>query len=400
MASLLLRKRRKAAEAAWSAWQERGDAALRVEVCDSWNRSATSVSIGIAGAPSETDGSVHEQWLQSDLQVAVERYTEQLTRIAVDGSFVVAVTNPNATIMWTTGSHHMRARAEKANFAPGSKWDEASVGTNALDLALRTRTLQTVFSAEHFAPLIHDWVCFSAPITDPRTGLLLGVLDLSTTWDHAHPLAASTTTALASLLERDLGTMQLRSGVETLRLRLLGAVSAELDGARLQLSPRQLEICALLAMHPAGMSLEQLQAKLYGDDAISLSTVKAEVSHLRQLLGGRISSRPYRLELSVQCDVNAVGSALAAGKFDLAMAAYAGELLPLSDSPHLREFGNWIEVGLRAAALQSRDVEAVIRFVDTHPYDLAAAEHLGRLVDGTDVRFPSVLARLQRAAAA
>ncbi|MEY4075341.1 MAG: hypothetical protein RJA29_2698, partial [Pseudomonadota bacterium] len=98
----------------------------------------------------------------------------------------------------------MAELAAKANFAPGGKWDELSVGTNALDLALRTGKAQTVFSAEHFAPLVHQWVCYSAPIVDPRTGGMLGVLDLSTTWDNANPLAMRTTVAMVGLLQHEL----------------------------------------------------------------------------------------------------------------------------------------------------------------------------------------------------
>lgn len=392
-----LRRRRDAATAAWERWQGGVDVDLRRDVSESWQRSAARVPLTIDGAPSAADDTIREQWAQSDLRLSVERYTQQLNQIAEDGSFVVAVTNADATILWTTGSRHMRARAERANFAPGGKWDEVSVGTNALDLALRTGNAQSLFSAEHFAPLVHQWVCYSAPITDPRTGRQLGVLDLSTTWDHAHPLAMSTTVALANLLERDLSSIALRTGMETLRLNLMGNASAALNGQRLALSRRQFEICGLLATHPAGMTLEQLHAKLYGDENVSLSTVKAEVSHLRQVLGGRVASRPYRLEMSMQCDVSAVISALEAGKFSTAMESYGGELLAMSESPSIRELRNWIEVALRAAALHSTDIEALSRFVDTHPYDLAVAEHLSRLVSQSDVRFAAVLARLERA---
>lgn len=397
MSSHQLRRRRDAAAAAWEQWQGGLDIDLRRDVSESWQRSASRVSLNIDGAPSEAEDTIREQWLHSDLRVSVERFTPQLNQIAEDGSFVVAVTNADAAILWTSGSRHMRARAERANFAPGGKWDEVSVGTNALDLALRTRNAQTVFSAEHFAPLVHQWVCYSAPINDPRTGRLLGVLDLSTTWDHAHPLAMSTTVALANLLERDLSTIELRTGMETLRLNLMGTASAELNGQRLALSRRQFEICGLLATHPRGMSLESLHAKLYGDETVSLSTVKAEVSHLRQVLGGRIASRPYRLELSMQCDVSAVMTALENGKFGTAMESYGGELLAMSESPSICELRNWIEVALRAAALHSTDIEALARFVDTHPYDLAVAEHLSRLVSQTDARFAGVAARLERA---
>ena len=56
---------------------------------------------------------------------------------------------------------------------------------------------------------------------------------------------------------------------------------AWLDGQRLLLNRRQTEIVALLSLHPEGLSLERLHTLVYGDQAVTLSTLKAEVSHLR-----------------------------------------------------------------------------------------------------------------------
>ena len=76
----------------------------------------------------------------------------------------------------------MRRKAETVNFVAGGRWDDQSVGTNALDLANRLDKPAMVFSAEHYAPIVHNWVCWAAPVHDPVTGRQLGVLDLSTTW--------------------------------------------------------------------------------------------------------------------------------------------------------------------------------------------------------------------------
>ena len=401
MVALRLRTRRDAAVAAWSQWRDGRSVDVRPDVHDSWLRSAASVSVDIDGAPSAPDELIRDAWRDSDLRTVIDRYNEQLTRIAVDGSFVVAVTNRQSTILWTTGSRHMRARAERANFAPGGRWDEQSVGTNALDLALRTNTSQSVFSAEHFAPLVHQWVCYAAPITDPRTGQQLGVLDLSTTWDQAHPLAMSTTVALVQLLERELSTLRPREHeTATLELRVLGTPAARISGADVRLSRRQFEICTVLALHPDGLSLEELHARVYGDAPVSVATLKAEMSHLRQLLGGCITSRPYRLTIPVVSDVAAVLAAIEQGTCERAMDQCGGALLPQSESPWIIEMRDWIEVALRTAALRSADVLAVTRFVERHPYDLEAAEHLARLVSASDVHYPAATARLQRARSA
>ena len=89
-------------------------------------------------------------------------------------------------------------------------------------------------------------------------------------------------------------------------MRLLGTAETWLDGQRLLLNRRQTEVLALLAMHPEGLSLEHLHALVYGDQAVTISTLKAEVSHLRSALGGQLASRPYRLMMPVSTDVDLV----------------------------------------------------------------------------------------------
>ena len=58
-----------------------------------------------------------------------------------------------------------------------------------------------VFSAEHYAEVVHNWVCWAAPVFDPVTGRSLGVIDLSTTWDRTHPIGLATARVMARLIE-------------------------------------------------------------------------------------------------------------------------------------------------------------------------------------------------------
>ncbi len=51
--------------------------------------------------------------------------------------------------------------------------------------------------AEHYAPIVHNWVCWAAPVHDPVSGELLGVIDLSTTWDRTHPIGLATARVMA-----------------------------------------------------------------------------------------------------------------------------------------------------------------------------------------------------------
>jgi len=106
-------------------------------------------------------------WNGSPLQVAVERVESELRRTPEDGDLVVALTDAETRILWTYGGRVMRRKAETVNFVPGGRWDDTSVGTNALDLATRNDAPSMVFSAEHYAQVVHNWVSWAAPVHDP-----------------------------------------------------------------------------------------------------------------------------------------------------------------------------------------------------------------------------------------
>jgi hypothetical protein len=138
----------------------------------------------------------------------------------------------------------------EANFAPGGLWNEDAVGTNALDLAMRTQTQQTVFSAEHFAPLVHGWVCYAAPIFDTKQNSCLGVIDISTTWDNANPLALMAVTSFAELISAEVSARLAQEN--KLRLKVLGTPRVDSGFGVLNLPKRQLEILFILSIYPQG----------------------------------------------------------------------------------------------------------------------------------------------------
>ncbi|HET8604831.1 MAG TPA: transcriptional regulator [Marmoricola sp.] len=378
-----LTDRRLAAVRAWSAFVEHGDRAgplVRPEILQSWQRSEAAIGIDVAAAPLDDESDTRSCWRGSPLQVAVERVEAELRRTAEDGDLVVAVTDAETRILWTYGGRVMRRKAETVNFVAGGRWDDRSVGTNALDLAQRLRAPAMVFSAEHYAPIVHNWVCWAAPVHDPVTGRQLGVLDLSTTWDRTHPIGLATARVMARLIETAMPQSRTAYAVDELdavpglSLTLLGNAEAWLDGQRLLLNRRQTEILALLALHPEGLSLEQLHAFLYGDQAVTVSTLKAEVSHLRRALGGALASRPYRLAMPVNTDVDTVLSLVRAGEVRAAVDAYGGDLLPGTNSPALAELADFVAVALREALLADPDPMAVVRYTELAPYDTEVVE--------------------------
>ncbi len=403
--------RKRACTHAWTTFVEHGDGAaplVRPEILASWARSGAAIAPGVSAAPLADEAETASIWRDSPLQVAVERVESELRRTAEDGDLVLAVTDADTRILWTYGGRVMRRKAESVNFVAGGRWDEESAGTNALDLANRSDEPAMVFSAEHYASMVHNWVCWAAPVHDPVSGRQLGVIDLSTTWDRSHPIGLATARVMARLIEtavpRSRHHPSARAGWadETadpgLVMTLLGTAEVRLDGQRLLLNRRQTEVLALLALHPEGLSLEQLHALVYGDQAVTFSTLKAEVSHLRAAVGGQLSSRPYRLLMPIDTDVDHVLGLLRRGRVAAAVDAYGGDLLPGTNSPALAELGEYVAVAVREALLADPDPDAVLRYAERAPYDTAVVERCLAALDGRRHRaVPLLKARLAAA---
>jgi len=186
----------------------------------------------------------------------------------------------------------------------------------------------------------------------------------------------------------------------SLRLKLLGSVQpiAVVNGREIALTLRRAEVLALLLLHPAGLTAEQLMLQLYGDEG-NPTTVRAEMHRLRSLLGdGVLDTKPYRIVADVTGDISDVQAALRRSDLPAALDSYAGPLLGRSEAPALRAEREELEATLRGAVLESGDAELVWRFAQTPTgaQDLEIFEQLAHRLPPSDPRRPAVQARRHR----
>ncbi len=184
----------------------------------------------------------------------------------------------------------------------------------------------------------------------------------------------------------------------TLRFTGSGIPNISVGERETPASLRPAEILTALALHPDGLSGEQLTLMLYGDDG-NPTTLRGEIHRLRALLGtDLLLTRPYRLAAEPDADFLRVRAALRAGRVGEALDACHGPLLPRSDAPAVRDLRDELTAGLRHAVLATDDVELTHRFAE-HPLaeeDLEAHERLLELLDPDDPRRAAVAARLRR----
>jgi hypothetical protein len=346
---------------------------VRGLVAESWFRSAA------AGIETEHDlppvelerAAVAEHREAHPLAQVFPLLYDVLGRVAEDCDSLMAIGDNEGRLLWVCGTPGVLRRAERINFVEGAAWDEAHAGTNAPGTALLLDAPVQIRAAEHFRRPVQQWSCAAAPIHDPVTQAILGIVDVTGGEDLGSPQTLGMVRAAARLAEAELarlaaltpaGTLQaLWAPPEQAPLRLEGLGRPDClvvdDRGTLRLSPRHSEIMVILLDHPEGLTGDQLAIEVYPED-VHTSTLRAEMTRLRGLLGPDVlDSRPYRLRTPAESDWQAVPGLLAAGRVRDAVRAYRGPLLPQSDAPGVVARRDRIERELRAAVLASQEAD-------------------------------------------
>ena len=333
---------------------------VRAVVAESWRRSARA-GVGPDGTASVelTDGDLDAYRAEHPLARVMPLFRELLGTFAADGEHLLAVCDAHGRLLWVEGHPATRRRADGMNFVPGARWAETAVGTNAPGTAVAVDRPVQVFAAEHFIRRVQPWTCAAAPVHDPRTGRVLGAVDITGGDGLAHPHSLGFVRAVARAAETHLALLAPPCRAEDAwLLSALGRDEAELalDGRRLRLSRRHSEILVLLSRHPDGLTGDELLCALYADESVTPVTLRAELTRLRSLLGpGVLASRPYRLTAAVESDVTVVERRLRSGALTAALEAYTGPPLPGSQAPAIVRLRERLAGGLRTTLISRRD---------------------------------------------
>ena len=160
----------------------------------------------------------------SRLGLVVEELRRVLTSVADASMFLVVVCDADGVVLWREGSARVQLTADRLGFLEGMVWTEGVVGTNAIGTALAEAAPVQLFSAEHFEAQQHPWYCTAAPVHDPRSGDLLGVVDVSGPALTLHPAIGALVESAVRLAEGSLWR-QHRSQLEALRRSTEAVVS-------------------------------------------------------------------------------------------------------------------------------------------------------------------------------
>src|SRR5471032_631312 len=151
-------------------------AQVRDDIWTSWLRSANSgLSPEQFTVPHTGDGD-RDGLLVRSARPVLGSLTDDLASTNVG----VVLTGPDGDILdrWVT-ERSLGSRFDRVNLAPGFVYTEPAVGTNAIGTAIAARRPSFVRGSEHYADALTALACAAAPIMDPRTSHVVGVIDLT-----------------------------------------------------------------------------------------------------------------------------------------------------------------------------------------------------------------------------
>jgi sigma-54 dependent transcriptional regulator, acetoin dehydrogenase operon transcriptional activator AcoR len=168
------------------AWERflAGESAVSVPsaLIASWQRSLESgVSPSASLAPFAVHGDAVEalRWRHRELLAASDRLFAATADLFADSHSMLLLTNQDGVILKAAGDLRTLTAGEKIHLTTGGDWREAMAGTNGIGTALATGEPTYIHGSEHFCEGIKSWSCAAAPICEPGTGTIIGVLDIS-----------------------------------------------------------------------------------------------------------------------------------------------------------------------------------------------------------------------------
>jgi len=293
--------------------EDGGAPPVRDPIVESWRRSrdAGVDPHGRQTAPSlmELSGA-RASWDSHPLASAAPLIEECMAIASVDADHLMVISDAAGMLLSIRGDVALRNRAaDEMNFVEGALWSEAGAGTNAVGTALAAEHAVQVFAAEHFTEPVQRWTCAAAPVHDPDTGDLLGVIDLTGDMSSVHPHSLSVVVATARAVEQLLEA-RMREADELLRTRYAGLLGHGSRGGALVTATGRVLLDRSGALPdlgriPAGggpillPSGAELHAELVVEGPTELYVVRDAQRHQR---GGHDVTRHPRLELRVLGD--------------------------------------------------------------------------------------------------
>ncbi|MFI5436421.1 sigma-54-dependent Fis family transcriptional regulator [Rhodococcus baikonurensis] len=127
---------------------------------------------------------------------------EKLIEYTEDVPLSVAVSDNKGRVLSRLDTNSaIGALVDTISLSPGFSYAESEVGTNGVGTVLESGRSVHIVGAAHFHERFQKYSCSGAPIRDPLSGHIEGVLDLTCLVEHSTPLLHSFVRSAASTIE-------------------------------------------------------------------------------------------------------------------------------------------------------------------------------------------------------
>lgn len=178
---------------------------IRKDVFDSWKRSE---EFGVNPQQKKTaivwtEEEINEWTRRSSLYQISQPILQHLTFQIKGTGHLITLTDHHGRIVYLDGDKPILKKGEEIHFVRGADWNEKRAGTNAIGTSIALGHPIQIFSFEHYSEGFHPWTCASAPIHDPFTGEILGVVDLTGPTEYGQPHTLGIATMTASIIQQE-----------------------------------------------------------------------------------------------------------------------------------------------------------------------------------------------------
>ncbi|MYR06431.1 GAF domain-containing protein [Gordonia sp. SID5947] len=187
----------------------------RKEVLASWQRAIDTGADAGKHAPRHLpSGEVHERRHGNALGDSADRMQRVFAETGDDPELLMGVFDADGVLLWRGGTSRWLRVADHLELVEGSRWDEESTATTAVGLVMSDHRSIRVVGQEHFNHALHALYCAAAPIHDPRTGDLTGIVSLAGPVDGLQPSSTAFAASMAALGEHEIAGAHARSLAE------------------------------------------------------------------------------------------------------------------------------------------------------------------------------------------
>ena len=158
----------RALEEIWAKFVYEGelDESVNPYVAAGWKRCRAAGVNPIGGLGRRVDDEVFRSIRQANTRLidAAMPIMHSVFDIVRRTGFLMVLTDSAGYVLETMGDESIMSKTMDLRFVSGALWDNQSVGTNAISVALDSDIAIQMVGAEHYCRTHHGWTCSAAPM--------------------------------------------------------------------------------------------------------------------------------------------------------------------------------------------------------------------------------------------